>query len=222
MIDLREHPDGRAWANSTRSAPRAVERPITVRFADDLVAALQDYANWRREYQVRNPESRRVEMTSASSFERADQKARFSRFEAVHDEDHHLIPGLMEFMASLSQGEVARYLEQNYAVEALADQPLFDVARYRRGDFLKPHHDADGRRVIGFVFYLSPDEWLEGCGGEFGYRNESGEIFRIPPRHDTATLMLFRRRTRHWVEPVHGSYTRYAIAAHYLRRGSAA
>ena len=164
---------------------------------------------------MRDPETLRVEIASIDEFVAAEPIARFCRLGAMRELEYHAVPMVTELIERLADGNVARYLERQFGV-GLAARPLFDVARYRCGDFLRPHHDADGRRAIGFVFYLSTGEWRPGCGGEFGYRNEARDISRIPPLHNTATLMVFRSHARHWVEPVQGDYQRFAIAAHYL------
>ncbi len=118
-------------------------------------------------------------------------------------------PGLVDFFAALSTPEVLR------AVAAISGEAVTRLEGrgyvYLAGSYLLPHADyREGEgRAVAFVYYLAPDEGLQGgelelfdCVVEGGELVSAKPALRIEPRPDRLALFAVSPTTLHQVREV--------------------
>ncbi|MEU5091340.1 hypothetical protein [Streptomyces sp. NPDC021356] len=75
-----------------------------------------------------------------------------------------------------------------------------EFARYRCGDTLGEHSDAESDTLFVLNLYLDP-AYRAGDGGVLGFRDEEGREHLMPPRFNSLSVMPIRPGCVHWVTP---------------------
>ncbi|MER7952489.1 hypothetical protein ABTY59_34370 [Streptomyces sp. NPDC096079] len=75
-----------------------------------------------------------------------------------------------------------------------------EFARYRRGDTLGEHSDAESDTLFVLNLYLDPGYGTDD-GGILGFRDEEGREHLMPPRFNSLSVMPIRPGCVHWVTP---------------------
>lgn len=157
-----------------------------------------------------------VQAIDVNEFETMAPKARFSKNECLRKpaKDAYSLRG---FLSGIVSSEASVLLSSAFGERVQFKSA--DVARYRRGDYLRRHCDTfDGRR-FGLVWFFS-DGWQSRDGGELVIEGPAGDSIVIRPRAGTVAALLFRSEYYHHVSAVRSSeWIRYSVATHFAAYG---
>lgn len=183
---------------------------LPTELTDAVHSELAAEPGWLTECWVRTPSSR-TRLVTPEAFMQAPPTHRTVNIDNLPD--HSWPPLLAGLVAGLRDPRVAEAFSTAYG-EAL-EMRSQDVARYRRGQYLRRHSDTFERRRFGLVFFLSRG-WEVGHGGELVVEPPSGESVVVVPRAADVAMLRISPGFMHHVSPVRsGEWVRYSVAAHY-------
>lgn len=116
-------------------------------------------------------------------------------------------------LSGIRSPEVAESFSQAY--RKTVEYKSSDVARYRRGHYLRRHADTYADRVFGVLVFLSPD-WTPSHGGELVVEAPDGSVDCIAPDPGTLAVLPIRPGFQHLVSRIRTvDWTRFSIASHF-------
>ncbi|MFD8204876.1 hypothetical protein ACFV2S_00485 [Streptomyces sp. NPDC059695] len=107
---------------------------------------------------------------------------------------------LSAFFVFAAMGPVLRDLLDRWTAPGGALTTNVEFARYRRGDTLGEHSDAESDTLFVLNLYLDPGYGADD-GGILGFRDEEGREHLMPPRFNSLSVMPIRPGCVHWVTP---------------------
>ncbi|MEF9881641.1 2OG-Fe(II) oxygenase [Streptomyces sp. P9-A4] len=107
---------------------------------------------------------------------------------------------LSDFFVFAGMGTVLRELLDRWTAPGGPLTTNIEFARYRSGDTLGEHSDAESDTVFVLNLYLDP-AYRAGDGGVLGFRDEEGREHLMPPRFNSVSVMPIRPGCVHWVTP---------------------
>ncbi|EDY45765.1 hypothetical protein SSBG_03758 [Streptomyces sp. SPB074] len=105
---------------------------------------------------------------------------------------------LSDFFVFAGMGPALRDLLKRWTAPGRPLTTNVEFARYRRGDTLGEHSDAESDTLFVLNLYLDPG-YREGDGGVLGFRDEEGREHLMPPRFNSVSVMPIRPGCVHWV-----------------------
>ncbi|MFC9590108.1 hypothetical protein ACFTUC_10080 [Streptomyces sp. NPDC056944] len=107
---------------------------------------------------------------------------------------------LSDFFVFAGMGTVLRDLLDRWTSPGGPLTTNVEFARYRYGDTLGEHSDAESDTRFVLNLYLDPS-YRAGDGGVLGFRDEEGREHLMPPRFNSLSVMPIRPGCVHWVTP---------------------
>lgn len=174
-------------------------------------SSFAEQPNWEEEKWLILPDGS-VRLTTDASFDEADPESRFSYNDCLRKVSKEALP-VRALISALQSPEVAASLSDAYG------EPItlvgIDMARYKRGHYLRRHADTFNERRFGFIFFLAPD-WAPGDGGELVIESPSGEAQVAYPTQGTVALLRIARGFQHEVCRLRSpTWIRYVFSAHF-------
>jgi hypothetical protein len=131
-----------------------------------------------------------------------DRLFKFGVFAEVRPEARIISPRLVAFLrlrSAFGDRRAAAWFE------AVAARPLgaleYSVHWMRTGDFLRPHTDAIGGRVLAYVLFLS-EQWDASFGGALHVRDASRREWVVEPTFNSLVVFDVTARSEHFVTPI--------------------
>ncbi|MFI1717579.1 hypothetical protein [Streptomyces litmocidini] len=107
---------------------------------------------------------------------------------------------LSDFFVFAGMGTVLRDLLHRWTAPGSPLTTNVEFARYRHGDTLGEHSDAESDTLFVLNLYLDPAYGADD-GGVLGFRDEEGREHLMPPRFNSLSVMPIRPGCVHWVTP---------------------
>lgn len=179
--------------------------------AQAVLRDMRRQAKWAEEFWVLTA-SGDVVAVSECVFRGASPTLRFSWNECLREPDPASY-SLRGFLSALRSEDVAHAFSAASREEVVFKST--DVARYRKGHYLRRHADCFGDRRFGLVCFFS-EGWSIGDGGELTVESADGRSVIIAPRPGTVAAMSIESDNSHLVAAVKSAdWVRYSIATHY-------
>lgn len=176
-----------------------------------VLADLTRDPGWQREY-WRFTNGDQVAPTSAEDFSSAAPVQRFSQNDCLRRPTSNTW-ALRGFLSAITSAQVEQAFSHAYG-RAVRFKSA-DMARYRRGDYLRRHADLFDGRCFGLVWILGSG-WRPGYGGELVTEAETGAAQVIAPTQGTVALLGFGPDRYHHVAQVQvDGWERYSVATHF-------
>jgi len=206
--------------SSISEALCALTRNHTVTVCDgllsgDVTAAIcEELGNdigWQRECWLIDTDQQ-VRRVDLATFELSSAGQRFSFNDCLRQPAPTAF-ALRGFLSAAASSTATEVLENCIGQKLRACST--DIARYRRGDYLRRHCDNFGGRRVGFVWFFASG-WKQGDGGELVVEDEFGRAQVIQPLGGRIVSLVLGEHSFHQVAQLTSStWSRYSIAMHF-------